>query len=106
MIDIPTVPCETCGEPTTFTGMKRCNDCWGVERRLAGYLRRGGPKAESFVEAAMASPHETHRCPARSGRMRCTLFRWHLGNHFSMKDGAAWADAPDEKAIAGRRDTR
>lgn len=33
-----TVPCETCGEPTTFLGTKRCNNCYEVESRLDQYL--------------------------------------------------------------------
>jgi len=32
------VPCKTCGEPTDYTGTKRCVNCWTVERRLEKYL--------------------------------------------------------------------
>ncbi len=48
-----TVPCSTCEQPTTFTGTKKCNDCWEVERRLDGYLRRGEAKARLFVEKTL-----------------------------------------------------
>jgi hypothetical protein len=54
MTDIPTVPCKTCGEPTTFTGTRQCNFCHEVEIRLDGYLRRGGAKARLFVLRALA----------------------------------------------------
>ncbi len=37
-----TVPCETCGRPTTFTGTKRCDLCWNVERNLVEYLESPG----------------------------------------------------------------
>lgn len=49
------VPCETCGEPTTYTGTKRCNGCWEVESRLADYVRRGGVKAQARLIAAAES---------------------------------------------------
>ena len=29
-----TVPCELCGELTTFIGTKRCNGCWELEWRI------------------------------------------------------------------------
>lgn len=38
-MNIPTVPCETCNDPTTYTGTKRCNRCWEVERNLADYAK-------------------------------------------------------------------
>lgn len=44
-----TVPCGTCGQPTTFAATKRCNACWEVEARLGDYLRRGGARAHAFV---------------------------------------------------------
>lgn len=47
MIEQPTVPCETCGEPTTFTGTKRCNNCYEVESRLDKYLQN--PKALQLI---------------------------------------------------------
>lgn len=47
--DEPTVPCATCGAPTTSTGTKRCNRCWEVERRLRDYLLSGSPKSRAFV---------------------------------------------------------
>lgn len=54
--DEPTVPCGTCGAPTTSTGTERCNRCWEVERRLADYLRAGGEKARSLVNGALNTP--------------------------------------------------
>lgn len=36
---VATVPCALCGEPTDFTGTKRCNNCWEVERRLDDFLK-------------------------------------------------------------------
>lgn len=42
-----TIPCETCGEPTTFTGTKRCNNCYEVESRLDKYLQN--PKALQLI---------------------------------------------------------
>ena len=47
MIPCETVPCETCGTPTPFTGTRRCNNCWEVERRLPDYTK--SPKAWDFV---------------------------------------------------------
>lgn len=49
------VPCETCGEQTTFTSTKRCNYCWEVETRLGDYLRRGGAKAIGVIVEAVIS---------------------------------------------------
>ncbi len=53
MFKVEEVPCETCGVPTTFTGTKRCNDCWEVEARIAGYLRRGGLRAKRLIRDLM-----------------------------------------------------
>lgn len=50
-----TVPCTTCGQPTRMTGTKKCDWCYEVETRLAGYLRRGGPAARNFVKDALES---------------------------------------------------
>ena len=36
--------CGTCGGEAR-SGSKRCDWCWEVESRLAGYLRRGGRTA-------------------------------------------------------------
>jgi hypothetical protein len=47
MILCETVPCETCGTPTPFTGTRRCNNCWEVERRLPDYMN--SPKGWDFV---------------------------------------------------------
>jgi hypothetical protein len=44
---VETIPCETCGEPTTFTGTKRCNNCYEVESRLDKYLQN--PKALQLI---------------------------------------------------------
>lgn len=55
--DADTVPCETCGTQTHMLGTKRCNGCWEVEARLAGYLR-GGEKARAFVAAELMEPCE------------------------------------------------
>ena len=74
-VDEKTVPCETCGTPTPMTGTKRCDTCFEVEQRLAGYLRRGGAKAMAFVRSALAredlasvlrpirAEHDTHAQP-------------------------------------------
>jgi hypothetical protein len=47
MIEQETVPCETCGDPTTYTGTKRCNNCYEVESRLDSYLQN--PKALQLI---------------------------------------------------------
>ena len=47
MIPSETIPCETCGTPTPFTGTRRCNNCWEVERRLPEYMK--SPKAWDFM---------------------------------------------------------
>ena len=47
MIPCETVPCETCGTPTPFTGTRRCNNCWEVERRMPDYMK--SPKGWDFV---------------------------------------------------------
>ena len=41
------IPCETCGTPTPFTGTRRCNNCWEVERRMPDYMK--SPKGWDFV---------------------------------------------------------
>ena len=46
-MELPTVPCETCSEPTTYTGTKRCNGCWEVERRIQDYIRH--PNGRKFL---------------------------------------------------------
>ena len=46
-----TIPCATCGAPTTYTGSRRCNLCWEVESRLVEYLRSEGGRA--FVARAL-----------------------------------------------------
>jgi hypothetical protein len=51
MIDMETIPCETCGSPTPFKGTKRCNNCWEVEGRLPTYLRN--PKGVGFIRSLM-----------------------------------------------------
>lgn len=38
MIESEWIPCKTCGNPTTFLGIKLCNGCWEVETRLQSYL--------------------------------------------------------------------
>lgn len=48
-----TVPCETCGESTDYTGTKRCQACWEVESRLGGYLVRGAKNARKFILEAL-----------------------------------------------------
>jgi len=36
------VPCDICGEPTSFLGTRRCTNCWEVESRLEKYLQSSG----------------------------------------------------------------
>lgn len=36
---LPQVPCQTCGNPTVYTGTQLCNRCWEVERNLVDYLK-------------------------------------------------------------------
>ncbi len=38
-MNLPLVPCETCGTNTPNTGSKRCDSCWEVEKRLQHYVR-------------------------------------------------------------------
>ncbi len=61
-----TVPCGTCGTPTTMIGTKRCTGCWEVESRLGSYLDRGGKKAEAAM-AEIVRRHASRRA-ARTGR--------------------------------------
>lgn len=51
--ELKTVPCTTCGEPTSATSIKRCGSCWELEHRLIEYLRRGGANARAFVAQAL-----------------------------------------------------
>jgi hypothetical protein len=46
-----TVPCETCGRPTPYTGTKRCNNCYEVESRLPTYL--GSPGGQEVLRKAI-----------------------------------------------------
>jgi hypothetical protein len=50
-IEAKTIPCKTCGKPTSMLGTKLCDPCWEVEHRLRDYLRGEGGKA--FVRAAL-----------------------------------------------------
>jgi hypothetical protein len=52
MYERETVPCETCGKPTPYTGTKRCDACWQVERLLPAYLL--APKAWEFIRQHLA----------------------------------------------------
>lgn len=47
------VKCEVCGSDRGLSGTKRCDGCWEVEHRLAGYLRTGGEEARLFVIEAL-----------------------------------------------------
>ena len=40
-----TIPCETCGRPTTMLGTRLCVNCWEVECRLKSYLKSEGGRA-------------------------------------------------------------
>ena len=51
MIKEKTIPCKTCGDPTTFFGTKLCNGCWEVESRLRSYLNNSN--AIKFVRKAL-----------------------------------------------------
>lgn len=62
MTAIETVPCGTCGEPTTYTGTKQCNDCHEVETRLRGYLKRGKRKSRAFVLEVLTEFLEINWC--------------------------------------------
>lgn len=44
MMEIETVPCRTCAQPTTMLGTKQCNNCWEVECRLRDYAKSEGGK--------------------------------------------------------------
>ncbi len=48
------VPCETCGKATPYSGTKRCDLCWTVERNLPDYLKSAGGRtfAQSLLRAA------------------------------------------------------
>jgi hypothetical protein len=48
------VPCETCGKTTPYSGTKRCDLCWTVERNLPDYLKSAGGRAfaQSLLRAA------------------------------------------------------
>ena len=72
--DEETVPCMTCGEPTPKTGTERCDWCWEVESRLAGYLTRGGSLARDFVLTAIGFglPPERRRGPPKQDRGKAT----------------------------------
>ena len=63
------VPCATCGMPTPQTHTKRCDGCWEVESRLAGYLRDGGDKAiRELVNALAASGGTGYALTLMSGK--------------------------------------
>jgi hypothetical protein len=38
-MNIPTVPCKVCGEPTRYLAVKLCDRCWYVEDGLEEYLK-------------------------------------------------------------------
>ena len=60
-----TIPCQTCGTPTTMLGTKRCHNCWEVESRLATYLARGGHRAFHVLTTAMQRRNATDMKNAR-----------------------------------------
>ena len=45
MRPLPTIPCDSCGDPTPYVGTRLCDPCWEVDRRLdkvpAVLIRRG-----------------------------------------------------------------
>ncbi len=53
--DPPTVPCTTCGRPTTSCGTKKCDCCWEVEARLPEYLSTPGGRARVAQMLASAT---------------------------------------------------
>jgi len=63
MLQQPTCPCETCGEPTTYTGTKRCNNCWEVEGRLDEYASE--PNGRKRILEALVRQIEGSRSPTR-----------------------------------------
>lgn len=69
-IPIDVAECGTCGAPLPLFSSEamaheRCNDCWEVERRLVGYLRRGGRHAEQTVRHALVEVCGAPRTPPR-----------------------------------------
>lgn len=93
------VPCEVCGATTTFTGTKRCNNCWEVEGRLGEYLRspRGLEAMIAAVSAAMPkregalpwAPISDARCHAAADKLDAA------GRHYGWWKLAypSWRDA-------------
>ena len=59
LADLPgaVVPCDTCGQPTTMLGTRRCDPCWEVEKRLRDYLksRNGRVRALDLMAKIHAS---------------------------------------------------
>ncbi len=53
--------CWTCKSRVEMPGAKVCNDCWEVERRLEGYLYRGGFTATHFVSELLDRVKRTQR---------------------------------------------
>ena len=47
-MELPTVPCATCGQPTTYTGTKRCNNCHEVETRIVSYASSANGRRHLF----------------------------------------------------------
>ena len=45
------IPCDVCGEPTSFFGTRRCTNCWEVESRLAKYLQ--SPSGQMHARSLM-----------------------------------------------------
>lgn len=52
MVD-ETIPCEICGDSTTYTGTRRCNSCWEMERGFE-LLRRKPDKARRWLTDKLA----------------------------------------------------
>jgi hypothetical protein len=56
-----TIPCKTCGTPTSMLSTKLCDGCWEVEHRLRDYLRTDGGRR--VVNEALAAAVEEKPCP-------------------------------------------
>lgn len=74
-----TCPCGLCGQLTRFTGTKRCDRCWELERRI---------HANPEIAARILAPHFGYETAAQlladAGRWRFVRQHWsHMHLHWN-----------------------
>lgn len=69
-LEMPTIPCKYCGEPTVMLGTRQCNNCWEVSSRI-GYSDFRAPLRKMLAELDLTlMPLELHQAPRFSSEIK------------------------------------